>query len=263
MTNGIWTKNRDRVISLAKRFGGTVGFSYDPVGRYSTEAQRRLAIENINYVLDELGYVHIAITATKPNIECILRGEDEFIKTISPKIAVELNSYIPNWDYEVNMPTEDQIFELYKHIIDNSMFMVNSTTQYLLAVFNMSPTRVSVCDCKASVQYSDGRLVSDCVEKSSCFGIDRFYGKFAKDRTLENCHDIKMNLAIQKRNCMLCRFFDKCPGFCTASVLFDKYERGECPIKRLMEYIIQNKDVVLDNLKKYRERNILPHEMQV
>lgn len=151
MTNGIWNKNRERIVNLAKSLSGTVGFSYDPVGRYATEEQRSLAIRNINYILDKLGYVNLAITATKPSIECILRGEDEFVKHMSPKIAVELNQYIPNLDYEENMPSEDLMFELYKYIVDNNMFMINSTTQYILAALNMSPTRVSVCDCKASV----------------------------------------------------------------------------------------------------------------
>lgn len=82
-------------------------------------------------MLDAIGYVNVAITATKPNIDAMLAEEDEFISKMSPRIAVEINSYIPNFDWKVNLPSEQDIFKMYCYLCDHSMFMVSSITTYV------------------------------------------------------------------------------------------------------------------------------------
>lgn len=44
MTNGIWDKSFDDIVALAKKHPkSSVGFSYDIVGRYSNDSQKKLA----------------------------------------------------------------------------------------------------------------------------------------------------------------------------------------------------------------------------
>lgn len=77
MTNGVWDKCFDDIVALVKKHPkSSIGFSYDIVGRYSNDAQKKLVQKNIMRILDAVGYVNAALTATKPNIDAILAEED-------------------------------------------------------------------------------------------------------------------------------------------------------------------------------------------
>ena len=70
LSNGVFTK-RDRVEQLLQTYHdiSTIGFSYDPVNRFSSELQRNSMIDNALY-FKKLGFCDtVSITFTKPNIE--------------------------------------------------------------------------------------------------------------------------------------------------------------------------------------------------
>lgn len=260
MTNGIWDQCFDDIVALARKHPkSSVGFSYDIVGRYSNDSQKKLAQKNIMRMLDAIGYVNVAITATKPNIDAMLAEEDEFISKMSPRIAVEINSYIPNFDWKVNLPSEQDIFKMYCYLCDHSMFMVNSITTYVQSVLGLAKTHTTVCDCRASVQFADGKLVTDCVRKSSSLPLSDFYGD--KEVTDENCHAVKHFCAASKRHCLECEHYSECPGFCTTSVLFKEYRETACPLKLFFKYIQQNRDAVLKKFLDYSSKHVLPCDM--
>ena len=264
MTNGIWLHNTDRIIQLAKEKNAYIGFSYDPVGRYSTLEQKKLAIFNIKKTYKALKYVNVATTLTKPTIQCIVENKDMFFNQYLPNVAIEVNSYIPNNDWQINLPTAQNIFDFYKYCLDNKKFMLNSLNLYVKAVLGIkTQLRETFCDCKASVQYSDGKLISDCIAKSTCLNIQRFYGKFEKAINNDNCHDIKTTLAIFKRKCLNCKYYNICPGFCAASILFDEYSEDCCPIYMLYGYISDNKQTIQENFNEYCKNYLLPEQMQI
>lgn len=263
MTNGIWEKNFDRIIDLAKTFNAYIGFSYDPVGRYAARQQQTQAIESILKIYNTLGYTNVAITLTSPNIKKIADSSDLlFSNPCLPYIAIETNMYIPNHDWKINLPTGEQIYEFYKYCIDNKLFMINSVVQYVQTVLDKYSRRPNtICDCKASIQHSKGQLISDCVMKSTCLPLTKFYGKYASLLTTSNCHDIKAFCAISKRNCLICKYYDRCPGFCSASILFDEYKEKRCPILSLFEYIECNRTRVQKAFDEYRSKYKLSDEM--
>ena len=140
--------------------------------------------------------------------------------------------------------------------------MLNSLVLYTKAALGMNALkRETFCDCKASVQYSEGRFISDCVAKSTCLALEKFYGRDADSITNGNCHDVKASLAAKKRNCLMCEYFNVCPGFCSASVLFVEYHESECPIRLLYRYIAENKSRVTSDFNDYCSKYKLPEQM--
>ena len=110
MTNGIWNDNFNRIVELAKSRRGWIGFSYDPVGRYGNDEQRKLVVDNINRIVDALGYANVATTLTRPSIKQIVSGKDFLYNMFTPNVALEINSYIPNKDWQMNLPDDGQVF---------------------------------------------------------------------------------------------------------------------------------------------------------
>lgn len=266
MTNGIWKKNFDKVIDLAKTTNSQIGFSYDPVGRYATKQQQKLAVENIVKIYNTLGYTDATITLTRPNIEKIINGDDLlFNNQYLPYLVIGINMYIPNYDWKINLPTGEQIYEFYKYCLNNKLFMISSFVQYVRTILDNSNGRQlnTLCDCKASVQYSNGQLISDCVLKSSCLSPSKFYGKYITFLTSHNCQDIKAFSAISKRKCLMCKYYDICPGFCSASILFDEYKEKQCPILLLYKYIEHNYEYVQSAFNEYRSKYKLSDEMRM
>lgn len=140
--------------------------------------------------------------------------------------------------------------------------MFSSIVNYVKAEFGLCPRRRSTCcDCKASLQYSNGKIINDCVAKSTCLSLDKFYGKHSSMLSDSNCHDIKQFLALSKRKCLMCRYYDICPGFCSASILFNEYIEHECPIALTFKYIKDNTSRVRHDFDCYCSQHVLPEKM--
>lgn len=259
MTNGIWIKNCENILELASHQNASVGFSYDLTGRYSNEQQANLAYSNICAIYNALKYVNAAVTLTSPNIDAIIKS-NAIHRIFNPDFAIEINSYIPNFDWKFNMPNGNQIYQFYKYCVDNSLYMINVITVFVQSILELGEFS-TCCDCSASIQFSNNKFVTDCVKKSSCLDMSSFYGQYTSQITNDNCHQLKHFCAAKKRKCLICEFYDKCPGFCTASILFDRYVETECPIQLLFKYILDNRNRILQQYHAYISMHRLPAQM--
>ena len=56
-------------------------------------------------------------------------------------------------------------------------------------------------------------------------------------------------IGINKRQCYICEYCEYCPMLCFVFFIFDKYEIGECPLKRIYQYISKEH---IESYKKWK-----------
>lgn len=255
MSNGAWSKHRDRVLDLLHFNNAIIGFSYDPVGRFPNENLKQLMIENTKFFKEKIGYMNLAMTTTKRNILALINEEDDLLKNYPKDYSLEINPYIPGLDWKVNLPDDDLYYEMWKYLLDHDMFMCKTILNYINPIIYDYKKPTSVCGCKCSDQFSNGCLVRDCIKRTSLLHQKEFYGEYWDNLTEENCQELKSFLATTKRGCMYCENLDRCSWFCSSSILFKEYKATNCPINRLINYVEENKNNIKERLEKFYKEN--------
>ena len=122
LTNGIFTRKYE-VYNLIKKTNGSLGFSYDPEGRFNTQEQFRQWVENYMYFNNCLGQVLISITPTKPNIKSyIMNNYLANFFTQNMKNTIDISYYTAGKNYLEDTPDDEDMFQFYKWLVDNKVF---------------------------------------------------------------------------------------------------------------------------------------------
>ena len=245
MSNGVW-HNWERVKNLLIATDGKIGFSYDPIGRYFSEEQRNLVIENIEHFIDY--YICTAITLTKPNIYALINGDLGFNK-IPRQLNLEYNPYIPNLNWEQELPSDLDVYNFYKWAVENKHWAFSSIREIVKSAFGIKSQ--VYCSCRFAKQYSNGKLTSNCVLKSSKLNPSLFYGD--KEVNESNCTDVKNSIALSKRKCLMCEYLNVCGMYCGTSIIFKYYKITKCPIKSLILFV-KNKPYLLEEVKNWEDK---------
>lgn len=241
LTNGVFQKY-ERVERLLSETGGKISFSYDPVGRYPSNVQKTMFLENVEYFRDYLG--SILITPTKPTINAFINGESDidFLRVCCKNL--DLSYYIAGKDYKELQPSDSDMFKFFKWIVDNEITEFKDYREMLKAFDKRNPEIFKTCNCDKLITVSERGITNVCVKINSPLPLSDFYGD--KKITEQNVAFYRENLGQQKRGCMTCPWFDKCVKPCWTTVLFKNYPLQKCPFKRIYEYI-KDKHSVVDN----------------
>lgn len=253
LTNGVFTK-WERVKDILDYSNGTIGFSYDPSGRFSTQKQKELMIENVKRFYN-MGYFNcLSITLTKKTIEEYVSGNSD-IKALELGERYDINFYTANPNWKELIPTDEDMFKFFKWGLDNDLFYINVISQLVNSVINEGKyIPQHYCDCKTCVQYSNGCATVDCVKRASILPREMFYGKYTDIITEENVSDIKLSMGMIKRGCLTCEYYNRCQMPCWVSVIFEGYKPTECPYKQAHKYIENNPEIIA-RYKQWVETN--------
>lgn len=252
-TNGVLLK-RDRLAVFLRNVGiQRVSVSFDYLGRYRTEQQKQMALDTMKYLADEGFEVNVGIILTKRSINYILEHQEEFkeLFTRYSVATINFNFYVPNEGWEVDMPSDDDMFEMYKFCIDNRLFGIK-TVYYLFETWLTKEFMSKECECKFLPNIFKGGTSKNCIQCFSNLGNKLFYSEFSDELTEENVSDVKASLGMYKRGCHGCENFNFCPMPCWSSIIFEHYKVGECPLKRAYSYIT---DEHMNDYKQWRENN--------
>lgn len=251
LSNGVFTK-RDRVEQLLQTYHdiSTIGFSYDPVNRFSSELQRNLMIDNALY-FKKLGFCDtVSITLTKPNIEVWLQNIDDLIFFKHHDLLIDTNFYIANPNWETYLANDEMIYQWLKKCVDNRLFNIMLLKKIL---WKDAGTRIDkFCDCHQCSQITNGVWSIDCASRSSTLPKQRFYSEYSDVIDEQTTNPIKASLGIVKRGCLTCEFNSCCQMPCWISIIFDQYQCTACPFKRIYDYINQHPDIV-DQFNEYEK----------
>lgn len=232
LSNGVFSK-RERVIDLLEYSNGSISFSYDPSGRFSNDTQRVAMIDNFYYFkhLNKLNCV--SITLTKKTVAEYISGNTDIEKFRG--CFFDINFYTANTGWEELLLDDDDIFNFFKWAVDNNFTDIGIIKDCIDTAHGLKVPHY--CDCKSNMQFSKGICTMDCAKRASVLPIENFYGKNSTYITEDNCNDIKVSLGINKKNCMLCEYYNTCQMPCWITVIFKGYKPTNCPYKRIYNYI--------------------------
>ena len=255
LTNGIFTRKYE-VYNLIKKTNGSLGFSYDPEGRFNTQEQFRQWVENYMYFDHCLGKIIISITPTKSNIKSyIMNNSLANFFTQNMKNTIDISYYTAGKNYLEDTPDDEDMFQFYKWLVDNKVFNCY-VIDNIFKVFDKNSNHPMYCNCKKAIQYQDGYCIKNCALRASrSLPQEMFYGKYKDEITEENCTEYKNSLGILKRGCLYCKWYEKCQKTCWISILSSAYKISECPLKRIYEYIESN-DYLIKDWKRYNETHV-------
>ena len=256
LTNGVFTK-WERVKDILDYSHGTIGFSYDPSGRFATEKQKQLMIENVKRFHDLGCFNCLSITLTKQTIQEYVNGKSELLTDLNLGERYDINFYTANPNWQTLLPNDDDLFKFFKWGLDNDLFYINVINNLVKTCINEGIYIAQhYCDCKTCVQYSNGEATVNCVKRASILPPEMFYGKYADIITEENVSDIKLSMGMIKRGCLNCEYYKTCQMPCWVSVIFEGFKPTNCAYKQAYEYIKNNPEII-ERFKKWTSQNCM------
>lgn len=247
-TNGVWEK-RKRIKSFLEKysFKKILSVSIDFIGRYKSDKIKQIAYDTMKFFGDAEFFVRAGVVLTKRNIAYILGHTDEFKDLIRKYKAEQIvfNYYSPNEQWELDLPSDEDLWNIYKFCLDERMFTV-STIFYLIEAYRQQKFFTKTCECKFIPTLTETSCTKDCVQTASPLPRERFYGKYTNEVTEENVSDVKASLGVVKRGCLGCDHYEYCPQPCWCMVIFDGYKATNCPMKRAFNYIKEHPEIMKD-----------------
>ena len=251
LTNGVF-KNRDRVTKLINNTNSRISFSYDCVGRYPSSVQHNMMLNNVEHFSKHKLLDAILITPTKPSIEGYINGESDVVLLTKWCNNLDLSYYIPGPGYQNLNPSDDDLFDLFKWIIDNRLYQFKDIREILKPFVNPQYQIFGTCNCDRLVTITEKGSTKVCVNINSTLGLSSFYGDHAPKVNEQTIHLYRKGLGTTKRGCNQCDNALYCVQPCWTSILFNQYEMSECPFARVYNYIKSDPKIV-DDFKKYVE----------
>lgn len=257
-TNGVY-KKVDRLAKFLEDnyFKKLISISIDFVGRYPNKKVKQRAYNTIKELAERGFKVRAGIVMTKRNIEYILKNPEEFKGLVETYKAEQIvfNFYIPNEGWEDDLPTDVDMWKLFKFCIINKLFYV-SIVFYLFESYIRQEFFTKTCECKYIPTIMDGCVTKDCTQTASSLDRHLFYGDFVDEVTEENVSDVKASLGVTKRGCLSCEHYQYCPQLCWSLTTFKHFEADLCPLwcGYAMIRSESNKDLI-DSYKKWKSEN--------
>lgn len=257
LSNGVYTKSQ-RVVDLLTKTDHkcVLGFSYDPVDRFSSLKQQQMMIDNAK-LFAKLGILErVSITLTKPNIEAFNNDMSVLLLFQTLGVNIDVNYYIANPNWQSQLPDDRLITSFFEACITNKLYNVIVLEKIFWMFINTDIEKH--CDCHQCSQITNGHWSVDCAKRSSSLSSEEFYGNdVAKMINETNTNQIKASLGILKRGCLLCEYHDRCQMPCWISILFNQYQCTSCPYYSIAK-MIENDDQILNdyiNVRGYEIHN--------
>ena len=252
-TNGVY-KKVDRLVKFLEDndFKKLISISIDFIGRYPNDKVKLRAYNTIKELAEHGFTVRAGIVMTKRNIEYILRHQDEFKGLVEQYKADQIvfNFYIPNDNWEEDLPSDNDMWKLFKFCITNKLFYV-SIVFYLFESYLRQEFFTKTCECKYIPTIMDGCVTKDCTQTASALDRHLFYGDFVDEVTEENVSDVKASLGVTKRGCLSCEHYEYCPQLCWSLTTFKHFEADLCPLWCGYALIRDNKELI-EEYKKWK-----------
>lgn len=245
-TNGIFSR-REKILSLLNNTNSKISFSYDVIDRFKKDDLKVLWKENLLYFKEKNLLNIISLVLTKENINAIVNTSDIILTDLFLNDAynLDINYYIPcETNKKECIPSSEEIYSFYKYCIDNKIYKIKIIQEILKTVSSIYNDYdiEKYCDCKYFTHIQIDEVSKNCVKRlGKDYNLNFFYNKLTNEVSDDNCNEVKNSLAIIKMNCMYCKYFNRCQGFCWLSILSKYNNLKFCPLKKIYQYIIEEK----------------------
>lgn len=258
LSNLVFTK-RERVDQLLEDTNGNIYTSYDAVGRFNAEWQRKLWYETLMYYKDRLP--RVTVTFIKDNIEKIISG-DEYFDKIPKHITIDVSYYLPvKDDYAKFCPSDDLVYRFLKWGLDQRRFNIEPVEQAIFSI--IEPWNVqSYCQCYESTYNAknpDGTIepiltCHDTVAQALDYNVEGFYKEKDYEMILNPLIIDKRDISKELRGCNYCEYNDHCQKMCFMLQNHINYKTDKiCPFLRIYQYIKQH-PIIIEDYKIFKEK---------
>lgn len=210
-------KKINRVINLFKKWNIECLVSYDSVGRFKSEKQKQLVLNNIKTFVDS--GVKMAPTIV------LLKYQDMFGFTLSPIFkylynitGIEYQECIPDI-FNVNV---DDISDFYTYCLEKELFNIYNISEVIDSYLGHVDDA-----CKKAVVHYEGKTYLGC--------------HYTKGESL----DVLKIKAQHKFGCYTCPYYTKCGGMCWLAA----QQYPKCYKKKMFDYINGHPNIII----KYHE----------
>ena len=231
LTNGVFTK-RQRVLDLLKATNGIIGFSYDPIDRFSEIAQVQKLVQNI-IIFD---YFNVPETLSITLAKKAIHNYIDKPWPLKKNIRTDISYYTPGLNWKEDIPSDEDMYLFFKWAIDNDLYFIRAAYDILVAYFGDFIKHY--CNCAKAAQYDNGHISKNCALRAHpSIKTEQFYGEFTSKVNESNCAEYKNSLGLIKRGCLICEWYKTCQKPCWISVIFDGYKTTQCPFERIYSYL--------------------------
>jgi hypothetical protein len=214
--------NAPAVLNFLTQNNLVISVSYDSKGRFNAQ-QFETFKKNVDLFKDKIRV--ISCVGTKQNMEAVIAG-DEYFGYLYSLFPCDWDSFLPSVPVsEKLMPSETELLNFYKHLVDNYPDCINISYFTDDSVSNkMSCTRGNSFTVMADGSNPKG--CSGSVLLSNPTSNDLFSGAIVEK-------------FINTYNCFECEFYKKCPFTCFIKNDYSKIKRdlGECVFKETFKYV--------------------------
>lgn len=244
LSNGVFTK-RDRVDRLLNN-NCLISFSYDCVGRYPSDVQLNMFLNNVRYYSTKQKLGSILITPTKPSIKAYIEGCSDLNTLRQYTTNLDLSYYIAGNNYQQLNPSDNDLYHFYKYLIDQRMFEFKDIRE-LLKPYTQPQVRVyKSCNCDRVMIVTPNKTTSICTRINSPLHDCHFYGHYADNINEQTIVVYRKHIGETKRGCHTCPRQQTCVQCCWSMVLFDNFEIGDCFLNAIYNLIEQDTSIIDD-----------------
>lgn len=198
--------------------------SYDPRGRFNVN-DFLIFKNNMEYFGKRISCISMLLNS--PNIDYILKDKDPYFKKLyNEGHYIYFDYYMPDESAEFQAPTDEQLRDVFKHLIDNYP-KVHPIAEWINRNQNEVSCRTSKLVLADGTMCLCGNLVQDeKVIKFYSSKIEKMDNSKIEDRFLE------------KYNCVTCEYLDRCSLGCFMQHDYKfREELDECVYKITHRYI--------------------------
>ena len=198
--------------------------SYDPRGRFNIN-DFLIFKKNMEYFGKRISCISMLLNS--PNIDYILKDKDQYFKKLyNEGYYIYFDYYMPDESAEVQAPTDQQLVDVFKHLIDNYP-NVHPIKDWIHNETNYASCRTSKLILADGTMCNCGNLVQD--EK-----VIKFYS--SKIQKMDNS-EIE-NKFLEKYDCVSCEYLNRCTFGCFMQHDYKfREELDECIYKITYRYI--------------------------
>jgi radical SAM protein with 4Fe4S-binding SPASM domain len=198
--------------------------SYDPRGRFNIN-DFLIFKKNMEYFGKRISCISMLLNS--PNIDYILKDKDQYFKKLyNEGYYIYFDYYMPDESAEVQAPTDQQLVDVFKHLIDNYP-NVHPIKDWIYNETNYASCRTSKLVLADGTMCNCGNLVQE--EK-----VIKFYS--SKIQKMDNS-EIE-NKFLEKYDCVSCEYLDRCSFGCFMQHDYKfREELDECIYKITHRYI--------------------------
>lgn len=235
VTSGIFL-NRQRVLSVLNLLNASLILSYDPCNRFLVKAQKKTFLDTLQFFSKYNKLNSLNTVLTKPNINAYIADSSEIFNLCKKyNLKINLLYYIPNKNYEIFLPSEEDLYNFYKFAIKSEWKNLCTPISNIIRGINNYELDVKYteryCSCLNTYRLNSQsqNVTSNCI---NCLSNTADYN--LKNISQNQSENIILN-GQMKYNCNSCKYKMNCILPCWNLLNNNLFKTNKCPLYKIIQ----------------------------